>query len=358
MAMLRKKYKQWFPVCARDTWICAGVLAVSMLLCLMLRSMGNSDVYAALVFETAVLIVARYTSGYFYGVLSAVIGVVGVNYMFTYPYFELNFSISGYPLTFLIMLTVAVIVGTMTTRIKQQEKLRTEAEKEKMRGNLLRAVSHDLRTPLTSIIGATNAVIENEAEFEPETRQKLLQDVHDEAQWLLGVVENLLTVTRIGDQPASLNKEMEAAEEIVIASVQKFQKRFDAVQIQVDIPDALLMVPMDAILIQQVLINLMENAVIHGQTTTKIRIQLLQEENRAVFRVEDNGQGISREAMPKLFEGYFTHSDHNQISGRRNMGIGLSVCLAIVRAHGGTMTAKNRKEGGAMFQFDLPLEAH
>ena len=355
--MVKATLKRWFPMCVRDTWLCVGILAAAMLLCLGLRRIGNSDVYAALVFETAVLIVARYTNGYFYGVLSAVIGVVGVNYMFTYPYFELNFSISGYPLTFLVMLTVAVIVGTMTTQIKQQEKLKLEAEKEKMRGNLLRAVSHDLRTPLTSIIGATNAVIENEADFEPETRQKLLRDVHDEAQWLLGVVENLLTVTRIGDQPASLNKDLEAAEEIVIASVQKFRKRFDSIQVDVQIPDQLLMVPMDAILIQQVLINLMENAVIHGETTTQIGIDLTQEQNTAVFQVSDNGRGISREAMPKLFDGYFTHDDHNVISGRRNMGIGLSVCLAIIRAHGGTMTANNRPEGGAVFRFDLPMEA-
>lgn len=355
--MAMKTLKRIFPLSVRDSLVCLGILAASMLICLGLRERGNSDVYAALVFETAVLIVARYTTGYFYGVVSAVIGVVGVNYMFTYPYFELNFSISGYPLTFLVMLAVAVIVGAMTTQIKQQEKLKAETEKEKMRGNLLRAVSHDLRTPLTSIIGATNAVLENEEEFEPETRKKLLQDVHDEAQWLLGVVENLLTVTRIGDRPANLNKDLEAAEEIVIASVQKFRKRFDQVEIHVDIPDTLIMVPMDAILIQQVLINLMENAAIHGQTTTKIGIELTQEKNSAVFRVSDNGKGISREAMPKLFDGYFTHDDRNQISGRRNMGIGLSVCLAIVKAHGGTMTAMNQETGGALFQFNLPLEA-
>ena len=212
-----KTARKLFPTSRRDTLICIGILSLAMLLCSMLRFLSEGDVYAALIFETAVIFVSRYTNGYLYGLVSSVIGVIGVNYMFTYPYFSLNFTISGYPLTFLVMITVAIIVGAMTTQLKQQEKVRAEAEKEKMRGNLLRAVSHDLRTPLTSIIGATNAVLDNDQALPPETKNELMQDVRDEAQWLLGVVENLLLVTRIGDEPTSLHKDMEAAEEIVSA---------------------------------------------------------------------------------------------------------------------------------------------
>lgn len=354
--MKERSLRQWFPVTGRDTLICLCVLSAAMLLCQLLRQISQSDVYAALIFETAVVFVARYTNGYLYGVLSAVIGVVGVNYMFTYPYFQLDFTISGYPLTFLVMLTVAIIVGTMTTQIKQQQKVKAEAEKEKMRGNLLRAVSHDLRTPLTSIIGASNAVLDNGQTLPQETKNELMQDIRDEAQWLLGVVENLLTVTRIGDGPANLNKDMEAAEEIISAAIQKFKKRFPNIVTTVRIPQELLMVPMDAILIQQVLLNLMENAAIHGKTTTQVHVRVIRRETDALFQVFDNGAGISREAMPRLFDGYFTHDDRSQTGGRRNMGIGLSVCLTIVRAHGGTLTAENRPSGGAMFQFNLPLE--
>ena len=183
-----------------------------------------------------------------------------------------------------------------------------------------------------------------------------MQDVRDEAQWLLGVVENLLLVTRIGDEPASLHKDMEAAEEIVSAAVQKFKKRFPGIETTVHVPQTLLMVPMDAILIQQVLLNLLENAALHGKHTTEIQIDVTNSGDAALFQVTDNGAGISREAMPKLFDGYFTHDDRGQEGGRRNMGIGLSVCLAIVRAHGGCLTAENRPEGGARFQFALPLE--
>ena len=355
--MKGRTLRQLFPVSVRDTLVCLGILTAAMLLCLLLRIVSEGDVYVALIFETAVIFVARYTSGYLYGVLASIIGVVGVNYVFTYPYFALDFTISGYPLTFMVMLTVAIIVGTMTTQIKQQEKVKAEAEKEKMRGNLLRAVSHDLRTPLTSIIGATNAVLDNEQSLEPQTKTKLMQDVREEAQWLLGVVENLLMVTRISEGPADLHKDMEAAEEIISAAVQKFHKRFPVLNVQVSAPQELLMVPMDAILIQQVLLNLLENAAVHGRTVTEIQVRVIRRENDALFQVFDNGAGISREAMPKLFEGYFTHDDHNQSEGRRNMGIGLSVCMAIVRAHGGSMSAENRPTGGALFQFTLPLEA-
>ena len=351
-----KTARKLFPTSRRDTLICIGILSLAMLLCSMLRFLSEGDVYAALIFETAVIFVSRYTNGYLYGLVSSVIGVIGVNYMFTYPYFSLNFTISGYPLTFLVMITVAIIVGAMTTQLKQQEKVRAEAEKEKMRGNLLRAVSHDLRTPLTSIIGATNAVLDNDQALPPETKNELMQDVRDEAQWLLGVVENLLLVTRIGDEPASLHKDMEAAEEIVSAAVQKFKKRCPGIETTVHVPQTLLMVPMDAILIQQVLLNLLENAALHGKHTTEIQIDVTNAGDAALFQVTDNGAGISREAMPKLFDGYFTHDDRGQEGGRRNMGIGLSVCLAIVRAHGGCLTAENRPEGGARFQFALPLE--
>ena len=355
-SMRWKTARKLFPTSRRDTLICIGILSLAMLLCSMLRFLSEGDVYAALIFETAVIFVSRYTNGYLYGLVSSVIGVIGVNYMFTYPYFSLNFTISGYPLTFLVMITVAIIVGAMTTQLKQQEKVRAEAEKEKMRGNLLRAVSHDLRTPLTSIIGATNAVLDNDQALPPETKNELMQDVRDEAQWLLGVVENLLLVTRIGDEPTSLHKDMEAAEEIVSAAVQKFKKRFPGIETTVHVPQTLLMVPMDAILIQQVLLNLLENAALHGKHTTEIQIDVTNAGDAALFQVTDNGAGISREAMPKLFDGYFTHDDRGQEGGRRNMGIGLSVCLAIVRAHGGCLTAENRPEGGARFQFALPLE--
>lgn len=283
------------------------------------------------------------------------IGVVGVNWIFTYPYMQLNFTISGYPLTFLVMLAVSVVVGTLTTQIKQQEKLRAEAEREKMRGNLLRAVSHDIRTPLTAIVGGIDAILENGSQISPETSRDLLENMRDESNWLIGVVENLLSVTRMSGA-SNIKKELEAGEEVLGAASMKFKRHYPAVEVSITAPDTLLMIPMDIILIEQVLINLMENAVQHGKTTTRIELRLSSAGGLAVFEVADNGCGIEKELLPHLFEGYLTRDQEEISDQRRNMGIGLSVCMSIVQAHGGTMRAENRKKGGALLQFSLPLE--
>ena len=128
---LRGRLRQIFLFSWRDCAVCVGILAAAGLLCALLRMIDSSDVYVALIFECAVVLVSRFTDGYLFGLLASVIGVVGVNWIFTYPYMQLNFTISGYPLTFLVMLAVSVVVGTLTTQIKQQEKLRAEAEREK-----------------------------------------------------------------------------------------------------------------------------------------------------------------------------------------------------------------------------------
>ena len=349
------RLRQIFPFSWRDCGVSLGILGAAALLCALLRMIDSSDVFVALIFECAVVLVSRFTDGYLFGLLASVIGVVGVNWIFTYPYMQLNFTISGYPLTFLVMLAVSVVVGTLTTQIKQQEKLRAEAEKEKMRGNLLRAVSHDIRTPLTAIVGGIDAILENGDQISPETRKSLLENMRDESNWLIGVVENLLSVTRMSGA-SNIKKELEAGEEVLGAASMKFKRHYPAVEVSITAPDTLLMIPMDIILVEQVLINLMENAVQHGKTTTKIELRLSSTGGFAVFEVADNGCGIEKELLPHLFEGYLTR-DHEEISDqRRNMGIGLSVCMSIVQAHGGTMRAKNRKKGGALLQFTLPLE--
>lgn len=340
----------------RDTAIFFLVILSAAALCVLLRLIDDSDVYVSMIFLLAVLIISRMTDGYFYGILASIVGVFGINYVFTYPYFAFNFSISGYPITFISMTAVSVITSAMTTQIKQQEKLRADTEKEKMRGNLLRAVSHDLRTPLTSIVGATAAMMENDDVLSRAERKELLSEVKEDAEWLIRMVENLLSITRIGGEAAKIKKEQEAAEEIVAESVRKFKKRFPAQTVSVSVPEELLMVPMDAILIEQVIINLLENAVLHGKRATRIQLSVHRTESEAVVEVQDNGIGIPDAAFPHLFDGYFRQQEEKSTDSKRNMGIGLSVCMSIVKAHGGMMDAKNLPEGGALFRFTLPFE--
>lgn len=342
-----------FPFSWRDFFIFIGILACAVELCILLRMADSSDGFASPVFVLAVLLISRFTNGYLFGTIAAILSVIGINYIFTYPYWEFNFTLSGYPLTFLTMLGVSLITCTMTTKIKQQDRLRAEGEKEKMRANLLRSVSHDIRTPLTSIVGATSTLLETDG-LSPEEQRALLEDARDEAQWLIRVVENLLSITRMGDTRAHLATNPEAAEEILGEAARKFRKRFPDIMVTVSAPDELLFVPMDAILIEQVLSNLLENAATHGQTVTQIQLSVRQDGAYACFSVQDNGCGIPTKELPRLFDGTLKRSETPSGDGKRNMGLGLSVCMAIVRAHGGTMEAKNLT-CGAEFTFRLPL---
>ena len=353
-----KKAPLRFVFTWHDFGVFISLLVVATILCYFLRKIDDSDVYVALIFELTVVLVSRFTDGYLFGLLSSVVGVVGINYIFTFPYYQLNFTISGYPLTFLVMLIVSVVVSTLTTQIKQQEKIRAEAEKEKMRGNLLRAVSHDIRTPLTSIVGGVSTLLDSGDQLNEATRTQLLENIRDESNWLVSVVENLLSVTRMTGEQTKIKKEMEAGEEVLSAAAMKIKKHYPDIDVSVHAPQELLMIPMDVILIEQVLINLMENAIQHGGTTTRVELQLQKDGERARFEVADDGQGIAREVFPKLFKGYLSHDEGLTADGRRNMGIGLSVCMSIVQAHGGTMQAENRETGGALFSFTLPLEEH
>lgn len=354
----RRQIKEWFSVSARDTLVLLAIMLAAAAFCALSRQVFDSnDSWASMVFVLAVLFTAINTSGYLYGVLAALIGVIGVNYVFTYPYFALNFTMQGYAFTFAGMLAVSIATSVLATRLKRQEYLRAETEKEKMRANLLRAVSHDLRTPLTNIAGASGVLLEGGEQLSSAQQRELLRGVNEDAKWLIRVVENLLSITRIGaGAAAGLHKEPQPAEEIISEAVQKFRKNFAGMPVEVEVPQLLLMVPMDALLIEQVLINLMENAVYHAKNATHIQIQAQREGQKAVFYVRDNGGGIPPELLGALFSGGIPAEKRATSDGRRNMGIGLSVCSTIVEAHGGAMTARNLPGGGAEFAFSLPLE--
>lgn len=149
--------------CVRDILVTVGALLAASFICMLLRRMDKGDTYVSMIFMLAVVVIARYTDGYRYGVAASLISVVGINYVFTAPYLEFNLSVSGYPLTFASMLVVSLIISAMTTQLKKQEHQRYKAQVAEMRSNLLRAVSHDLRTPLTSISGAASVLMQHPA---------------------------------------------------------------------------------------------------------------------------------------------------------------------------------------------------
>ena len=176
----------------------------------------------------------------------------------------------------------------------EQQRILIDSEKEKMRSNLLRAISHDLRTPLTGILGASSAILENGDMIDKETHDKLISNINEDSQWLIRMVENLLSVTRINEGTMNVTKTLEAAEEIVAEAISRIRKRFPNRKINVQVPDELLMVPMDGTLIEQVLINLLENAVKHSPDDSVIDVQVKKSGQNAIFEVIDNGEGICR----------------------------------------------------------------
>lgn len=351
-----KKLPEIFPLSVRDISAFFFIMAFSFIICGILQWFGESESYVSMLFILAVFLTSRFTSGYFFGILASFLGVFGVNYVFTYPYFAFNFTLSGYPLTFLSMFSVSIITCTMTTRLLEHEKIKRDIEREKIRANLLRSVSHDLRTPLTTIIGAASAVLENGDMFTEEKRKELLSGIVDEATWLVRMVENLLSITKINSETAKIATRDEVAEEIIDEAVRKFKTRFPGMSVKVSIPEEVLIAPMDAILIEQVLINLMENAASHGKTTTRIDVSLSRSGKNVCFSVSDNGSGIPAEFLDCIFKDTAMYRTQSPGDATKNMGIGLSVCSSIVRSHGGTISAKNRPTGGAAFRFTLPMK--
>ncbi|AFA47362.1 sensor histidine kinase [Acetobacterium woodii] len=487
------------------------IIVIATAISLILQALNISDQNIIMVYILSVLIVSRVTTGYVYGILTSCLTVLVFNYFFTIPYYTLHAIQPGYPITFVIMLLVALITSALTVRIKtqahlaverehrtevlyeinkkllasrdlketiqlinvymvkifgrsaifyhqdpkdlesetfqqsaldsdasflmseseravahwvfmnkkcagagtdtlmgagafympivsqskvlgiiglscadgvlnqnnrlflrmiasqvemalerhylsnEQRRMIVEAEKEKMRSNLLRGISHDLRTPLTGILGSSSAILENGQTMDQDTQDTLLFNIREDSQWLIRMVENLLSVTRINEGPMNVTKTPEAVEEIVAEAISRIRKRFVNRKIKVKVPEQLLIVPMDGTLIEQVLINLLENAIKYSPEDSVIEVEVKKNENAAEFEVKDQGKGISDQDFPYLFETAVPDGKRSSDSSR-GMGIGLSICNSIVKAHHGEMAAQNRLSGGSIFQFTLPLE--
>ena len=315
----------------------------------------------ALIYILTVILISYHTDKYRYGILAAICSVFFIN-LFTYPFFVFNFAVSGYPLTFLFMYFISILTSATTFRLKEQarrikddEDLIMEAEKEKLRANLLRAVSHDLRTPLTSIIGASSSYLDNEETLSAEEKRRLVSQISEDADWLLHMVENLLSVTRITDSGANtLKKNPEVMEEVLLDAISTIRKRYPSMQIHMSLPDELLIVPMDPLLIKQVIMNLLENAYFHAHSQKPVECFLRSSAESASVHIRDYGIGIPKEHTDDIFDAA-PSSPSSASDTRKGMGIGLSICKAIINAHGGSIHAISHPDG-AEFYFTLPKE--
>lgn len=312
--------------------------------------------HSATIFIFAVFLISLFTDGYMYGVFSAFAGMLAVNYAFTYPYLEWDFISTENLLSAVIMIIIAILTGTFTTKLKEHEATKAESERERMRANLLRAISHDIRTPLTTIYGASSTLREQRDSLTKEQQDTILKSIQEDSKWLTRIVENLLSVTRIDEGRIKIIKTSTVLDELIDSVMTKFSSGYPNQKVEIDVPDEIVVIPMDAILIEQVLFNLLENAVLHAEGMTKLSLRIFTIGEKAVFEIEDDGCGIKKEKLSRILSGAYAGFENNSDSQKKNAGIGLSVCATIVKAHGGEISAENRKSGGAVFRFVLDRE--
>ena len=459
------------PTLLRDWAVSLGILCLATVMSYAFSQVGFTEANIITIYLLAVLLTSMATSTRSSYVLSAVGSVVVFNFFFTSPRFSLRVYEHGAPMTFLIMIVAALIVGTLTDRLKSQVKQSTRAayrtnllfetnqmlqkaateeeifqvartqlrkladreltvypgittggkgnstiyliktaakvygsvvmagaesleafensvllsilgecalalenmrnakekeeakllaENEKLRSNLLRSISHDLRTPLTAISGNAGILLSDSESLPSETRNQMYSDIYDDAAWLYNLVENLLAVTRIEEGRMRLNTQPQLVEEMVSEALQHISRKKSEHTITVSHCDELLLAKCDARLIVQVIINLVDNAIKYTPAGSHIAINTKGECGCAVVSVADDGPGISDEEKERVFQMFYTGS--NPIAdSRRSLGLGLGLCKSIITAHGGEISVADNRPKGTIFSFTVPsgeVEVH
>ncbi len=294
---------------------------------------------------------------------------------------------------------------------EKTRKANIDAETERLRSNLLRSISHDLRTPLTSIIGSSSTILENYDYVDEDIKKELLKNIYEDASWLARSVENIISITRVDEGRLEVKKNLEVVEEIVEESifiVKKFSNKHNIivdipdnviiinvdgllieqviinlidnamrytpdnseikvkvmkienyvyfeVEVIVDIPDNVIIINVDGLLIEQVIINLIDNAMRYTPDNSEIKVKVMKIENYVYFEVEDNGYGLKDEDIDHIFDRFYSKTNRKSLE-KRGIGLGLSICKSIIEAHDGEIEAFNNKLGGATFRFKIPCE--
>jgi two-component system sensor histidine kinase KdpD len=444
--------------------ITVGVLLLATVLSYCFSLLGFTEVNIITVYLLSVLLTSIVTSSQPSYVFSAIGSVLIFNYLFVTPHFSFDFYAQGFPVTVFIMLVAALIVGTLTDRMKghakqstqaayrtnllletsqmlqkatsddkifqvvrtqvsklldrhasvlpgvtassrrnalhypikvqnrvygtviiegsepleafensvllsilgecalalensrnaaEKEEAKLQAESEKLRANLLRSISHDLRTPLTAISGNASILLSDSESLDADTRKQMYEDIYDDSAWLHNLVENLLAVTKIEDGRMQLKTQPQLLEEIISEAMQHISRKKSEHIITVNHEDDLLLARCDARLIVQVIINLVDNAIKYTPAGSHIAVTSKCENGMAAISVADNGPGIPDGDKEQVFQMFYTGSTAIADS-RRSLGLGLSLCKSIVNAHGGEITVTDNQPTGTIFTFTIP----
>ena len=334
---------------------------------------------SALIFVLAVIIVSMVTEGYVFGILASFASAIIINCFFMAPYGAFNFSLNGYPVAIVSTVTVAIVVCALTAQVKQharaaeQRERRTKelyaqntilerekaameinAAKAEIRSNILMSVSHDLRSPITAIQGASSIILDQNTPEHYEENVELLRDINDQAKWMSVMVENIISVAKLGsDITGSLQLHPEVPDEIIESCVARSQRLFPNARIKLHLSEDVVLVNAEPVLISQVLQNLIQNAMKHSESKEPIEIvtELVPEGYK--FIVRDHGIGLPEDVFRHINEGGTILMDHNLNGDSRNRGIGISACQSILKAHGSQLYAAETKGGGTELSFCL-----
>ncbi len=238
---------------------------------------------------------------------------------------------------------------------KEREDAEVLAKNEQLRANLLRSISHDLRTPLTSISGNAGVLLSNEDTLSVDKKRDLYNDIYDDSLWLINLVENLLSVTRIEDGTMSLRLTTELVEEVVTEALQYINRKSAKHTIKVIQEEEILLAKMDARLIIQVIINIIDNAIKYTPAGSHIILTVKKEKPYIIFEIADDGNGLSKEAKDKVFDMFYT-ANTTVADSRRSLGLGLALCKSIITAHGGEISVYDNIPKGTVFRFTIPTE--
>lgn len=357
--------KNTFFSVLKDLVMCLFILTAATLIGYAFKAFHLTDADIIMLYIIAVLVISIFTSKMRYCLISSVVGVILFNYLFTYPEFSLSAHDAGYPVTFVTMFITAFIAGTLANKLKhniiiaeqnarEKEEAAILAQNEQLRANMLRSISHDLRTPLTSISGNASTLISGGDTLDEAARKQIYTDIYSESIWLIGMVENLLYATRIEDGRIQLNISVEILDDIVQDAVKHIERTYPKRSISVDMHDEIIPVKADANLIVQVIVNLIDNAVKYSDDDTPILINVDRKNEIAVISVADNGMGVPQEEKERVFDMFYTGNSRSSDS-RRSLGLGLALCKSIIISHRGNISISDNTPKGTVVRFTLPI---
>jgi two-component system sensor histidine kinase KdpD len=288
-------------------------------------------------------------------IVASVLGVLAFDFLFVPPYYTLTVHDQQYTVTFAAMLATALLISTLTHRVRAQSRIAREAweraEAEFLRNTLLSGISHELRTPLASITGSASALKDASENLTLEQKRELIETIASEAERMERLIQKLLDMTRLESGGLVLNKQWQPLQEPLGAALHRLDRRLQGRAVHINLPPDLTMVQCDAIGIEQVMTNLIENALEHTPPGTAIDISARASERDVTVEIADRGPGLPPGTEQRVFEKFFRI---RPAEGQAGTGLGLAICRGIIEAHGGAITASNRSGGGAMFRFTLP----